>query len=68
MARVITYLLEPEMNALYQLAQQDYGSVKARAALIIRNEPKRLGMVEEQTAGNERELNGSSESISGGQA
>jgi hypothetical protein len=68
MARVVIYLLEPEMNALNQLAQQEYRPVKAQAALIIRNELKRLGMVGEQPANNEKELNKSSESSSGGSA
>lgn len=45
MARVVIYLLEPEMNALQRLAQQEYRAVKAQAALIIRNELKRLGMI-----------------------
>jgi len=65
MARVVIYLLEPEMNALNQLAQQEYRPVKAQAALIIRNELKRLGMVGEQPANNEKELNKPSESPSG---
>ena len=51
MARVVIYLLEPEMNALNQLAQQEYRPVKSQAALIIRNELKRLGLIEEQPAG-----------------
>lgn len=68
MARVVIYLLEPEMNALNQLAQQEYRPVKAQAALIIRNELKRLGMVGDQPANNEKELNKSSESGSGGTA
>jgi hypothetical protein len=50
MARVVIYLLEPEMNALHQLAQQEYRPVKSQAALIIRNELKRLGLIEEQLA------------------
>jgi hypothetical protein len=65
MARIVIYLLEPEMNALNQLAQQEYRPVKAQAALIIRNELKRLGMVGEQPADKEKELNISSESGSG---
>jgi hypothetical protein len=65
MARIVIYLLEPEMNALNQLAQQEYRPVKAQAALIIRNELKRLGIVDEQPADNEKELNKSSESDSG---
>ncbi|MFZ5885903.1 MAG: hypothetical protein ACOYYF_00400 [Chloroflexota bacterium] len=52
MARVVIYLLEPEMNALQRLAQQEYRAVKAQAALIIRNELKRLGMIMDQPAGN----------------
>ena len=50
MARVVIYLLEPEMNALHQLAQQEYRPVKSQAALIIRNELKRLGLIDEQLA------------------
>ena len=46
MARVVVYLLDPEMSALNQLAEQEYRPVRAQAALIIRNELKRLGMVE----------------------
>lgn len=52
MARVVIYLLDPEMNALQRLAQQEYRAVKAQAALIIRNELKRLGMIVDQPAGN----------------
>lgn len=52
MARVVIYLLEPEMNALQRLAQQEYRAVKAQAALIIRNELKRLGMIVDPPAGN----------------
>jgi hypothetical protein len=68
MARVVIYLLEPEMNALNQLAHQEYRPVKAQAALIIRNELKRLGMMAEQPSNNDMELNKSSESESGGAA
>jgi hypothetical protein len=68
MARVVIYLLDPEMNALNQLAQQEYRPVKAQAALIIRNELKRLGMIGEQPAIPESEHNRSSESGSGGGA
>lgn len=68
MARVVIYLPEPEMNALNQLAQQEFRPVKAQAALIIRNELKRLGMVGEQPANNEKDFNRFSESDSGGSA
>jgi len=55
MARVVIYLLEPEMNALNQLAQQEYRPVKSQAALIIRNELKRLGLIEAQLAGEDKQ-------------
>ena len=55
MARVVIYLLEPEMNALNQLAQQEYRPVKSQAALIIRNELKRLGLIEGQLAGEDKQ-------------
>jgi hypothetical protein len=68
MARVVIYLLEPEMNALNQLAQQEYRPVKAQAALIIRNELKRLGMVGSQPENHQKEFDRPSESGSGGAA
>jgi hypothetical protein len=46
MAKVIVYLREYEMQALNQLAQQEYRSPKAQAALILRTELERLGMLE----------------------
>lgn len=66
MARVVIYLLEPEMNALQRLAQQEYRAVKAQAALIIRNELKRLGMIVDQPAGNVPDLKKLSKLNSGG--
>jgi len=33
MAKVILHLLDPEMNALHRLAQQEYRSVKSQAAI-----------------------------------
>ena len=68
MARVVIYLLEPEMSALHQLAQQEYRPVKAQAALIIRNELKRLGMVREQPVSNQTEINRSTQLESRGTA
>lgn len=62
MARVVIYLLEPEMNALNQLAQQEYRPVKSQAALIIRNELKRLGIIEEQPTGMDKQPGLSQES------
>ncbi len=46
MARVILYLREQEMSALQALAQREYRALKAQAALIIRKELERLGMLE----------------------
>ena len=45
MARVVIYLRDQEVNALHRLAQQEYRAPKAQAALIIRKELERLGMV-----------------------
>jgi hypothetical protein len=42
----VIYLREHEHTALNTLAQQEYRTSKAQAALIIRNELARLGMVE----------------------
>ena len=63
MARVVIYLLEPEMNALNQLAQQEYRPVKSQAALIIRNELKRLGLIDEQLAGRDKQPGASPEPV-----
>ena len=48
MARVILYLREQELSALQILAQREYRAPKAQAALIIRKELERLGMVTPQ--------------------
>ena len=61
MARVVIYILEPEMNALHQLAQQEYRLVKSQAALIIRNELKRLGLIDEQLTGRDKQTGASPE-------
>jgi hypothetical protein len=45
MARIVVYLPDPEMNALHQLAQQEYRAPKVEAAWIIRNELQRRGLV-----------------------
>ncbi|HKZ41752.1 MAG TPA: hypothetical protein VJ044_12360 [Candidatus Hodarchaeales archaeon] len=68
MARVVIYLLEPEMNEHIQLVQQEYKPITAQATLIVRNTRKRLGMVREQLVDNEMGLNKSSESGCGGTA
>lgn len=46
MAKVIVYLREHEMLALNQLAQKEYRAPKAQAALILRIELERLGMLD----------------------
>ena len=46
MAKVIVYLREPEMQALNRLAQKEYRAPKAQAALMLRTELERLGMLE----------------------
>jgi hypothetical protein len=46
MAKVIVYLREHEMQALNVLAQKEYRAPKAQAALILKTELVRLGMLE----------------------
>ncbi len=45
MAKVIIYLREHELTALNDLAQREYRAPKAQAALIIRRELERLGLI-----------------------
>lgn len=56
MAKVIIYLRDTELDALNRLAQQEYRVAKAQAALIIRRELERLGMISAETTGNTRKL------------
>ncbi len=46
MAKIIVYLREQEHEALYRLAEKEYRQPKAQAALIIRRELERLGVIE----------------------
>jgi hypothetical protein len=46
MAKVIVYLREQEMQALNLLAQKEYRAPKAQAALMLRTELERLGMLD----------------------
>ncbi len=46
MARVIVYLRDQERSALHTLAQREYRTPRDQAALIIRKELERLGMLE----------------------
>jgi len=47
MAKIIIYLGEQEREALQQLAQREMRVPRAQAALIIRRELNRLGMLPE---------------------
>ncbi len=51
MARVVIYLRDQEVSALQQLAQLEYRAPKAQAALIIRKELERLGLVSTESNG-----------------
>lgn len=54
MSKVIIYLPETEFIALQQLAVQEYRATKAQAALMIRGELNRLGLIitrEEERSG-----------------
>lgn len=45
MARIVVYLPDPEMEALQQLARQEYRAPKVEAAWLIRTELQRRGLV-----------------------
>jgi hypothetical protein len=45
MAKVIIYMRDHELTALTDLAQREYRAPKAQAALIIRRELEKLGMI-----------------------
>jgi hypothetical protein len=45
MAKLIIYLGNPERDALHQLAQRELRAPRAQAALIIRKELSRLGLL-----------------------
>ena len=49
MAKVIIYLRDHESAALNDLAQREYRAPKAQAALIIRKELERLGLIPGET-------------------
>ena len=54
MAKIIVYLRDQENDALHRLAQKEYRQPKAQAALIIRRELERQGML--QTTSNTPEI------------
>jgi hypothetical protein len=45
MAKVVVYLRDQELNALIRLADQEYRAPKAQAALMLRTELERLGLL-----------------------
>ncbi len=53
MAKVIIYLREHEVAALNSLAEREYRAPRAQAALIIRNELQRLGLIPSRVPGDE---------------
>jgi hypothetical protein len=61
MAKVIVYLRDYEKDALSNLAEHKYRTIKAQAALIIRKELERLQLIPskltQEPLGQEEELN-----------
>lgn len=55
MPKIIVYLAEQERNALLQLAQREMRVPRAQAALIIRQELRRLGMLPAPAAASDEE-------------
>lgn len=55
MPKIIVYLAEQERNALLQLAQREMRVPRAQAALIIRQELRRLGMLPAPAVGSDQE-------------
>lgn len=45
MARIILYLSPQEKSALLSLAEQEFREPRSQAALIIRNELERIGLL-----------------------
>jgi hypothetical protein len=48
MAKVVVYLREQELQALNELAEKEYRAPRAQAALILKAELERLGMLTSQ--------------------
>lgn len=61
MAKVIIYLRDHESAALRDLAQREYRATKAQAALIIRKELERLGLIPGETPATQSILPGNNE-------
>ena len=55
MPKIIVYLIEQDRDTLLQLAQREMRIPRAQAALIIRQELRRLGMLPAQSAVAEEE-------------
>jgi hypothetical protein len=45
MPKVVVYLRDQEHDALHKLAQREYRATKAQAAVLIRTELERLGVL-----------------------
>lgn len=56
MPKLIIYLREQDNEALAELAQQEYRVPKAQAALIIRKELERRGLIELSDENHSQEL------------
>ncbi len=52
MAKVIIHPLDPEMNTLHRLAQQQFRPIKSQTVLLIRNEPGQAETVAKRPVGN----------------
>ena len=71
MSKVVICLPDKEMSALHRLALLEYRAPKAQAALIIRKELERLGLVAQEANGegekNEHPVGDGTESTEGNQ-
>ena len=68
MARIVVYLPDLEMDALHQLAQQEYRAPKVEAAWIIRTELQRRGLVAGTGTAEQSKEEPASQAESGGAA
>lgn len=62
MAKIIIHVEEYECNALDQLAEREYRTLQAQAALIIRRELERLDLLPGSEVSNAAAIHASTES------
>ena len=62
MAKIIIHVEENECTALDQLAEREYRTLQAQAALIIRRELERLGLLPGSEVSNTAAIHPSTES------